>query len=210
MREKRKIPLFLCGCMALLLIGSSFAFWSGKIDHTNDLKAHQTDAKIEEIFKQGSRPSGTVKKEVAFKNNSTNAAFLRVAYAETWKKKSGDDWILLNNQVNETDVAAKHWKNGFGANSDLWQDGGDGWFYYKKVLEPGETTANILESITFSEYSGAYSEYENAEYQLYFRMELLQVSDSASTLNREEVNRKASSTVFGKEAVVSGKNVSWS
>lgn len=209
MKEKRKIRIFLCGCLALFLIGSSFAFWSGKIEHTNELKAHRTDAEIQETFEQGSQPSGMVPKKVTFRNNSTNAALLRVAYAETWKKQSGNDEVLLNNQINGTDVAAKNWINGFGENSDLWQDGGDGWFYYKKVLKPGETTEDILESVTFPEYRENYKDYKEAEYQLYFRMELLQASDSQSTLNRDEVNKKASETVFGKEAVIDGETVSW-
>lgn len=210
MRKKVKFVMFLAGCLLPLLISSSFAFWSGKIEHTNKLKADQMNAQIDETFEQGSQPSGTVEKKVAFKNDSTSAAFLRVAYAETWKKQSNDeDALLLNNQVNETDVAIKNWENGFAKNSNLWQYGGDGWFYYKRILKPGEMTDEILESVTFPEYSGDYEDYKEAEYQLYFRMELLQASDSQSTLNRDEVNQKASSMVFGKEAVVNGEIVNW-
>lgn len=200
----------MVGCLALLLIASSFAYWLGKIEHTNELKADRMNAQIEETFEQGSQPSGEVEKKVSFKNDSTSAAFLRVAYAETWKKQSGgEDALLLNNQVNGTDVATKNWENGFAENSDLWQDGGDGWFYYKRILKPGESTDEILETVSFPEYTGDYEEYKDAEYQLYFRMELLQASDSQSTLNRDEVNQNASTTVFNKEAVVNGDTVSW-
>lgn len=210
MQKRKKNVVFMVGCLALLLVASSFAYWSGKIEHTNELQADRMNAQIEETFEQGSQPSGTVEKKVAFKNDSTSAAFLRVAYAETWKKQSDDeDSLLLNNQVNETDVATKKWKNGFDANSDLWQDGGDGWFYYKRILKPSESTDEILESVTFPEYSGDYEDYKDAEYQLYFRMELLQASDSQSTLNSAEVNKNASQTVFGKEATVNGETVNW-
>lgn len=209
MRKKRKLPLFVIGCLALLLITTVFAFWSGKMEHTNELKADQIDAKIEEVFDKDSKPTGTVKKEVSFKNNSSNACFLRVAYSETWEKEEEDGNILLNNQVNGTSVATKDWKAGFGETSELWTDGGDGWFYYNKILKPGTQTEKILESVSFPNYSGNYKEYENAQYQLYFRMELLQASDSQSTLNSDEVNQKASKTVFGKEAVVNGDTVSW-
>lgn len=209
MKKRRKLVLFLVGCMALLLITSGFAFWSGRIEHTNELKAHKPDAQIEETFEQGSQPSGIVTKTVSFKNNSTNASFLRVAYAETWQKPQGDNTVLLNNQIKGTDVATKNWKNGFGKNSDLWQDGGDGWFYYKRILKPGSQTDPVLESVTFPEYTGNYKEYADAEYQLYFRMELLQASVSSSTLNRLKVNKEASTTVFGKEAVINDETVSW-
>lgn len=208
MRKKRKILLFLSGCLSLLLIASTFAFWTGKINHTNELKADNINAKIEETF-EPSKPVGTVQKEVAFKNDSSNASFLRISYAETWEKTEGDNKTLLNNQLNGKDVATKNWINGFGENSELWTDGGDGWYYYNQVLEPGAETKNILEAVSFPEYSGAYQDYKDADYQLYFRMELLQVSDSQSTLNSDEVNKKASQTVFGKEATVSDTTVKW-
>lgn len=208
MRKKRKILLFLSGCLSLLLIASTFAFWTGKINHTNELKADNINAKIEETF-EPSKPVGTVQKEVAFKNDSSNASFLRISYAETWEKTQGDNKTLLNNQLNGKDVATKNWINGFGENSELWTDGGDGWYYYNQVLEPGAETKNILEAVSFPEYSGAYQDYKDADYQLYFRMELLQVSDSQSTLNSDEVNKKASQTVFGKEATVSDTTVKW-
>lgn len=113
MRKKRKILLFLSGCLSLLLIASTFAFWTGKINHTNELKADNINAKIEETFKP-SKPIGTVTKEVAFKNDSSNASFLRISYAETWEKTEGDNKTLLNNQLNGKDVATKNWINGFG------------------------------------------------------------------------------------------------
>lgn len=208
MCRMKKAVLFFAGCAALLLTGSSFAYWSGELEHTNQLQADEMQAKIIEEFVQGSNPKGFVKKEVSFKNNSTSAAFLRVCYAENWTKESGTDCFLLNNQMNGADVAVKEWKNGFGtSDSYLWKDGGDGWFYYKKVLKPGEETEKILESVAFPEYSGAYEEYADADYQLYFRMELLQVSDSAFTLNSAQVNEKASEQIFGKTAVIQSDGI---
>lgn len=209
MRKKKKANLFAIGCFALLLIGFSFALWTGKIGHTNELKAHKEEAKIEETFKQDTQPSGTVQKEVSFKNDSSGSVFLRVSYAETWEKTEDGNKMLLNNQLNGKDVATKNWKNGFAKNSDLWMDGEDGWFYYKKILKSGKHTENVLETVSFPEYVGDYKDYQDAQYQLYFRMEILQASDSQSTLNRSQVNKKASQTIFGKEATVNGETVEW-
>lgn len=208
MHKRKKLITFTMGCVALLLIGGMFAYWSGQLEHTNQLKADVTKAKIVENFQQNAKPNATVPKEVSFQNNSSSAMFLRVSYAETWEKEDGDERILLNNQQNQTDVATKNWTGEWNDNS-LWQDGGDGWFYYKKVLAPKTTTAPVLTSVTFPDYTGVYEEYKGADYQLYFRMELLQASDSQSTLNSDEVNTKASQTVFGKKAVVDGVNVRW-
>lgn len=208
MRKKRKLGFCLIGCLMLFLISSTFAYWSGKIEHTNELKADKIEAKIEETF-EPSEPEGTVQKKVTFKNDSSNASFLRVSYAETWERTEGNNKVLLNNQLNGKDVATKKWEHGFGQDSGVWTDGGDGWYYYNKVLKPGASTEEILESVSFPDYFGEYQEYKDADYQLYFQMELLQVSDSQSTLNSAEVNQKASKTVFGKEATVDGENVSW-
>lgn len=211
MRRTKKFALLLIGCAALLLTGSSFAYWSGQIEHTNRLQADRMQAVIQEEFVQGSKPSGTVTKKVSFQNASSNAAFLRVCYAETWQKKEEGEGMLLNNQVNGTEVAEKHWLDGFAGTGGAWWNGNDGWFYYRKILKPGESTANILESVSFPSYSGAFTEYADASYQLYFRMELLQASDSAFTLNSAEVNANASAVVFGRTAVIDadGSSVSW-
>lgn len=225
MLKRVKLRLFMIGCLALLVIGSSLAFWSGKIEHTNQLNAGQMSAKVVEAFAQNSEPRGTVPKSVSFQNDSSSSAFLRVAYAETWESYYDDDGkgefvpTILNNQLNGKDVAAKNWINGFGQDSNLWQNGGDGWFYYKRILKPGEKTDPVLKSVTFpfTENGAAQTfpddqikkAYEASCYQLYFRMELLQASDSHATLNREEVNEKASLTVFGRKAVVNGENVMW-
>ena len=209
MIKKNHTMLFMIGCLAILLIGTCYAFWSGQIGHTNQLKADTVTADIKEIFKQNTAPTGKVQKQVSFQNDSSSSVFLRVCYAETWQKTEDDKTVLLSNQVNGTDVAVKNWKNGFGKESSLWADGGDGWFYYKKVLEPGAKTENILENVDFPDYTDEHAGYKGADYQLYFRMETLQLSDSRSTLNSSEVNQAATKTVFGKEATVNGDSVAW-
>lgn len=201
MKRKRKWILYVFGCLAVLLVGSGFAYWTGTLQHTNKLKADQMQAKVIEQFEPGSSPSGTVTKIVSFKNDSSNAAFLRVCYAETWQKTEQNEIFLLNNQLNNTDVATKNWANGFaGSSGSLWWYGDDGWYYYKKILAPGGTTEQILQSVSFPNYSGEYTQYNGAAYQLYFRMELLQASDSQFTLNSAQVNAKASQSVFNKTA----------
>ncbi len=156
MIKKNHTMLFMIGCLAILLIGTSYAFWFGQIGHTNQLKADTVTAEIKEVFRQNTAPTGKVQKQVSFRNDSSSSVFLRVCYAETWQSTENDKVILLNNQINGSEVAVKKWKNGFGEESSLWADGGDGWFYYKKVLEPGATTESILEEVTFPDHTGKY------------------------------------------------------
>ena len=210
MMSKLKIITLFTGCILLLLTGTTYAYWFSEIAHTNMMMADHVQAEILEIFEQNTNPIGTVQKEVSFKNNSSSAVFLRVTYAESWVINKNESQYILSNQIDGEDVASKKWLNGFEKGSDLWEKGQDGWFYYKKILKAGENTLPILEYVVFPDYTGIYEEYQEAEYKLYFRMELLQASDSQSTLNSQEVNSAASSLVFGREAIVSSNgNVSW-
>lgn len=211
MTRTKKMALYTFGCLALLVTGTVFAFWTGTLQHTNKLQADRMKAEVIEEFASGSSPTGTVTKKVSFKNDSSSSAFLRVCYAETWQKTEQNETVLLNNQINQTDIATKNWTNGFAeTDSSLWWYGSDGWYYYKRVLAPGSTTEEILQSVTFPDYSGTYAEYDGAAYQLYFRMELLQASDSQFTLNSDQVNANASKAVFNKTATVgTDGTVSW-
>ena len=52
-----------------------------------------------------------------------------------------------NNKIDNIDVATKNWTNDF-LNDFVLLD--DGWYYYKKILEPGEETTNLITKIDFS------------------------------------------------------------
>lgn len=201
---------FYVGIPILVVIGVSYAYWSSALSHQNVLEADTVSGEIAEDFDVNSQPSGTVPKDVKFENTGSAAAFLRVAYSESWEYVSDNEGSrLLSNTVNGRDVAVKNWAGGF-ADGSMWERDDDGWYYYKKMLQPGEKTGSVLKSVTFPSYEGDLKEYARADYRLYFRMELLQASDSSASLNSDEVNRNASENVFGKVAVVDAQgNVTW-
>lgn len=205
--NKKQITVSI-GIMAFLVIGISYAYWSSGLSHQNVLKADTVAGTIEEKFDSGSRPEGNVTKEVSFRNNGSSAAFLRVSYVESWERESQGEKIMISNIVNGREVAEKKWTDDY---AESWIRGDDGWLYYNKLLKPGSSTKPILEAVVFPvNYTGELEAYAEADYYLYFRMELLQASDSAFTLNSSDVNSKASLEVFGKEAVLdAADNVSW-
>lgn len=209
MSRVRKKLWVVCGLSVLLVIGTTLAVWHQRIQHTNHLEADTIKAQVVENFTP-SEPKDTVTKDVSFKNEGTTDVFVRVAYVETWKKKDrNNETMLLSNQLSGKDVATKNWTKSF---SDYWQDGKDGWFYYKYVLQSGESTEKILNSVTFPDYrQEAYKSYADADYSLYFKVEMLQASTGDATLNKDKVNEEASKTVFGKSATVDYvyKTVTW-
>lgn len=206
--------IILLGALLLVLVltltcfSSVFALWSAKVSQTNKLVADSTEGSIQETFDSQSRPYGEVQKEVSFKNEGSSAVFLRVAYSETWTAGAGDNAVVLANTV--TDESGRHSVADINWALTDWTDGGDGWLYYKKLLLPGTSTDNIVDKVTFpAVYSGVYAPYADADYDLYFRVEMLQASVSPRTLNSDEVNADSLRTVWGKTATVSGTNVSW-
>ena len=203
MSRVRKKLWVVCGLSVLLVIGTTLAVWHQHIQHTNHLEADTIKAQVVENFKP-SEPKDTVTKDVSFKNEGTTDVFVRVAYVETWEKKDkNNETMLLSNQLSGKDVATKNWTDSFSAD---WQDGGDGWFYYKYVLPAGGSTAKILNNVTFPDYmQEAYQNYGDADYSLYFKVEMLQASTGDATLNKDTVNQEASQTVFGKSADVDYK-----
>lgn len=194
-----KTLIVVAGLAAAVIAGATYAFWSTAMEHVNELGSDTVSAEIKETFDKGAAPDGTVTKKVSFRNSGSASAFLRISYVESWTSGSGDEKQLLSNTSDGTDVAGKTWTEFF-RDSKNWEKGSDGWYYYRKLLPPGESTENIMDSVTFPEYTGKYQEYGSADYELYFRMELLQASDSKSTLNSDEVNEQAGSTVFGRKA----------
>lgn len=202
--SNKRIGVYI-GILALLVFGMSYAYWSSALSHENVLEADTLTGTIEEEFKSNSQPEGKVTKEVSFRNTGSSAAFLRIAYSESWERDVDGEKVLMSNTVNGIEIADKKWTEDYSAS---WIKGDDGWLYYNKLLEPGQSTRPILQEVVFpKKYTGALAAYGKADYNLYFRMELLQASDSASTLNSSDVNRRASLEVFGKEAVLdsSGK-----
>lgn len=187
MKHKRKIGKFFFGMLSLVLIsavsfGAIFAWNSHIVAQENNLQSRTVSAEIEENFPDTTAEAGATKvKEVSFKNTGTGAAFLRVSFSENWETSTN----LLDGDYG----VVKNWTTAW---TTEWVDGGDGWFYYNKVLGAGESTATILSGVEFPSDIP-----ENADYNLTFLAEVIQVSDE------DAVNTDATNKLFGKTGQVS-------
>jgi hypothetical protein len=114
---------------------------------------------------------GFGKKEISFKNDSeTNASvLLRIAYSETWTNSSGE--VVSNVGSNNANVVVKNWTNEFAQD---FVDGGDGWYYYKKTLEP-LNSVQVLSSISLNDTT-----YNKYDYDISFRFEAVQADAAAA------------------------------
>jgi len=191
---KKKPLFFLLLLLALGIVGTTFAYYYTEIAIPNQFRAMTYNVTIEEKF---NNTWGT--KKVSFVNNEeTNTpVVLRINYNEFWRKEVNGVKLSLDNNVNGTNVVTKNWTTAF---TNDFIDGGDGWYYYKKTLA-AEASVQVLDSIALNESlistSPYYNDYKSYTYELDFNFEAIQANSSAI------------SEIWGKNATITGGNVTW-
>jgi len=197
---------WVLGVLLIVLVtigggGVTYAYNQHNATQDNRLKAHRVAG---EIIEKGMSSStgqwspmnlgGETEKKIQFRNNGETAVFVRVSFSETWLSNA-NEWL-------ETDAAytTLNWTDAW---ADEWQLGTDGWYYYKKLLKSNATTAEVLASVEFEASNGMLEEYQDAIYQLFFTMEVVQYSKETA------VNILALKQAFNREATVTNDNVIW-
>lgn len=175
MKRKLLILSVLVICVATLAVGSLAYF-------TSEGKAHNVitsggveiavqewaDEEKTEPFKDLTdvMPDTTVTKIAEIKNTGASAAWVRVKI-EKAIKLTGDgtpDVSMVQLDVNTND----------------WTDGGDGYYYYNRALQPGEVTVPIFTSVTFQAAMG--NEYQNATATVDVLAQAVQTANNGSTV----------------------------
>ena len=195
-----KLGILIITWIIVMGIGATYAYNQHHVKQENLLKAslvsgeiEENDNSVEESQGFELRP-GEVEKRVRFKNTGEKAVFIRVSFGETWLGKADELLVLDDTYV------TLHWSDAW---NDEWQLGDDGWYYYKRILKSKETTAEVLSSVEFASSSNMPAIYQNAIYQLFFTMEVVQYSEE------EDVNNDALQKVFNRTATIVNDIVIW-
>ena len=156
MKNKILLVTAVVICLAIAATGTLAYFTSDDVAH-NVITSGGVEIAVQEWadeektepFKDltGVMPDTTVTKIAEIKNTGASAAWVRVK-VEKAIKLTGDgtpDVSMVQLDVNTTD----------------WTDGGDGYYYYNRALQPGEVTVPIFTSVTFQAAMG--NEYQNAQ-----------------------------------------------
>ena len=193
-KMRKKPIIFLLILLGFAALGTTFAYFYTTVTIPNQFKVMTYHVSIEEVF---NNTWGT--KEVSFVNQEeTNTpVVLRINYNELWRKEVNGVNLSLDNNVNGTNVVTKSWTSAFTTD---FIDGGDGWYYYKKVLD-AQQSVQVLNSITLNEAlistSPYYNDYKSYTYELDFNFEAIQADADAV------------SDIWGKTATISSGNVTW-
>ncbi len=173
---KKKAIIFIVILLITVFIGGTYAFYFSGTSILNKFKTMTYDVKLEEEF------NGTFgTKKVRIINNESDApVVLRINYLEIWSKEDEEGaYDTLSNKFDNIEVVTKGWTQEFKENFTLRDDG---WYYYNKVLNPGNTI-EILENITLNDEliqgSVNYEDYKTYNYELTFNYEAIQATKEA-------------------------------
>ncbi len=194
MKKRKLIPLVLI-ILLILGLGIAYALYQSNITLPNEFKSMTYNIVLEEEFYD---TWGTKKITLTNRDPTNTPVVLRISFNEIWSKTIQNQYLTLDNTVNGVNVVQKNWTSTF--LNDFILDN-DGWYYYKKTLNP-EQSIQILNSIALQESviqtSQYYQEYHNYDYELTFNYEAIQTTTQAIQ------------SIWGKNATISGGNVTWS
>ena len=201
MKKLSKKPLLLIGASAVLAISCVFAYFISTMPVTNPFSVGKPNVYLEETFESDDKwvPGEEKRKIVYFGNDGDMDIVIRAKFTPTLKLEDGsvitDKTILNDFELNFTDEFKKQVD---------WLAGGDGWYYYKKVLAPGEKI-KTLESVTLSnnisnDVHGNKTDYSNSQMDVDVECEAILATVSKDNSDLQN---------WGYYPNVNGTSVSW-
>ncbi len=173
---KRKILILsvLAICIAIVAAGSLAYFTSEGTAH-NVITSGGVKIAVQEWADEakttpfedltGVMPNTAVTKIAEVKNTGASDAWVRVLITKNIEL-SGDGEV-------DPDMIE------LGLNTTDWTLGTDGYYYYNKVLKPGETTEPVLSTVTFKSTMG--NEYQNATVTVDVSAQAVQTANNGTT-----------------------------
>ena len=169
--------LLVLALASVFSAGHALAYWlvEGKTD--NLISTGKLAAKIVEEYEQGQLvfPGDVVDKVVNIANTGEVDSIIRVRVAKAWGRIDDEGGFSADETLSTANIVIDY-------NSDLWvYDDGDGYFYYKRVLVPGEMTAQPLFT-KFAVSSAIANDFAGMHVSIGIEMESLQAGYGAISL----------------------------
>jgi len=166
--------------VAVLLLGvvGTFAFFRSEASVANFLYSRNYQADLIDIFDNNrfALPGDTLNKDVSMKNNGEVNSVVRIRLTPSWAPA-----VDAKGNPLDPDLVTVSYGLSYATDWTLI----DGWYYYNKILEPGEETSLLVDSLKLAAFSNDHHavNYSEAVYTLAIEGTSLQ----ALTVSTEEV-----------------------
>lgn len=164
-KSKTEVILFSVIFAVLMALGSTLAWFTAVDTRTNEMKAEQYDFNIKavDVFTEPDTPvnpgDDPVEKIVGAANKGTLPGFVRLLALPVIVASDGVTVLPANMGAQLiADI-----------NTTQWKYGGDGYYYYLDVLEPGEETPPLFTQVQLADTLG--DEYKNATFKIEVKCE---------------------------------------
>ncbi len=135
------------------MVQPTLAAFMSQDSEINNFKTGDVNIEVEETFPPCTDFTKVCPKEVSIKNESLQTdAVIRVAIIPYWQDETGKAWPGdVSSSVVQLNFAEHYF--------DSWMDGGDGYYYYKEVVEARQQTEQLLSSVKINIPSGLEDRY---------------------------------------------------
>lgn len=183
MKRRILITLLTVAAIFTFAVSGVLAAWQAKGETINKISMSSVTGSVLETFESGLTvyPGTMTEKVVNVKNTGTADCAVRVKVEVLWGSEHDEDGNLIEDQLLSSDNIQITY------NSVDWHySQTDGYYYYKGVLAPGETTSSpLFKEFTVSEHTG--NEYGGKEANIRVKMECIQAGgDSLSMWGVDE------------------------
>lgn len=201
-KRNRKTIAVIMGLCLVLMIGGVYAYFSESSSMNNPFTTPNPSVEIVENFNPADQwlPGEEKRKEVTF-NNSGNVESLMRFKVEVWMTDPEGKEV----ESIPENFYTLNWSNNFNNSPDWNKDFSEdalGYYYYNKVLQPGETTGMTLKSVEFTpDISNDSHGTDYSNYTLHVKV----IGESIQT------NAGAAADEWGMNVVIGEQgNVTWS
>ena len=135
--------------LILLGVGGTIAYNTNIAIYNNEFNLKYGKVPVTEEFTSPNnwKTCDETPKTVVTKNEGNFNIRVRLSYDEWWRDKNDENYLpLTRDGVRLTTINFQ--------NEDDWEDGNDGWYYWKGELAPGESTRSLFKSVTYNCDSG--------------------------------------------------------
>ena len=158
--KKRMLTAALALCCLAVLATGTLAYFTAEETAQNVITMGSLKMELVELNEEGKPwtnvenivPGMEVTKKAYVENNGTVYFYTRVKITKSFVNEQGEKLPDLNTDLVELDLG------------EDWELDEDGFYYYKKLVAPGEETEPLFTTVTFSTEMG--NEYQNVKVKI--------------------------------------------